>query len=416
MKILVVGAAGRIGRAVAWDLARDAAVTQLGLLGRASDPLEHTRAWLGNSPRLRIHALDVEDPGLIPVLQQYQAAVLTLPNRRSSYRCVEAAIAAGTHAVDVLEEFHRTPDFGEREGLRIPKGLSLREYGEALHQSAEQRGVTVLSGLGFAPGLSNVLLGHALRALDEPQSAVARVGGIPNKQSAARHPLRYMVTWSFEHVLREYSVQVAIKKDGHCVEVEAGSERETFTFDRFGQSETLECAITPGMPSFLHTRPTLAHFAEKTIRWPGHWQAIQTLKDCGLLSLSPVPFLDRAIVPRAFLSALLSPALVPQPADRDVCVLFNTARGLSQGRMLRIEHHLWHECRAESELSAMMQVTGFPAALGARLLCQGSIAQRGIVAPEDGIREELVPWFLQELAARRIFVEESRYMESNQAE
>lgn len=411
MRVVVIGAAGRIGRAVAWDLAQDAEVEQLGLVGRSRDSLERTRAWLGGGAHIHCHAVNVEDPALISTLQRYQAAVLTLPDRRSSYRGFEAALAAGCHAVDVLEEYHRVPDPSEREGLCLPAGMSPREYGEDLHRRAQTQGVTLLSGMGFAPGISNITLGHALRQLDRPHSAVARVGGIPNKQSAARHPLRYMVTWSFEHVLREYSVPAGIKQDGRLIEVDAGSGREAFVFSRCGQSEALECAITPGMPSFPHTRPALVEFAEKTIRWPGHWQAIETLRECGLLSLTPVQQGGQTIVPRQFLSQLLSPALQPRPEDRDVCVMYNTATGEKQGQRLRLEYHLWHERPPSSELSAMMRVTGFPAALAARLLCRGAITAHGIVAPEDAVGEALYPEFLRDLAARGIQVEMSQAVE-----
>ena len=408
MRILVVGATGRIGRAVAWDLVRDPDVEQLGLVGRTQQSLQALQTALGNDARIRCHAVDVASSELVEVLKQYQVAVLTLPDRRSSYGCVEAALAAGTHAVDVLEEYHRSPDVDEREGLRLPVGMSVREYGEDLHQRAQRRGITLLSGMGFAPGLSNIALGHALRQLDSAHTAVSRVGGIPTAHSAAQHPLRYMVTWSFEHVLREYCVQVCIRKGGHSVEVEAGSEREAFTFARFGQSAPLECAITPGMPSIPFTRPELKSFAEKTIRWPGHWQAIQTLKECGLLSLSPVRCGEHSIVPRQLLAAVLTPALVPRPDDRDVCVLYSTVRGEKAGRPVRVEHYLWHESQPHAEQSAMMQVTGFPAALAARLVCRGAIPHRGIVAPEDAITEALYPGFLRDLAARGIFIEETQ--------
>ena len=47
-------------------------------------------------------------------------------------------------------------------------------------------------------------------------------------------------------------------------------------------------AVTPGMPSFIFTRPGLKNFAEKTVRWPGHFDAIDALKSCGMLDLDPV--------------------------------------------------------------------------------------------------------------------------------
>ena len=84
-----------------------------------------------------------------------------------------------------------------------------------------------------------------------------------------------MITWAFEHVLREYMIRLKVVKDGKVVDVDAGSDREPFRFDQFGKDEELECAVTPGMPSFIFSRTQLREFAEKTVRWPGHWQGVR---------------------------------------------------------------------------------------------------------------------------------------------
>ena len=47
-----------------------------------------------------------------------------------------------------------------------------------------------------------------------------------------------------------------------------------------------------------------------------------------------------------------------------------------------------------------------PVAIAARLVAQGKIRERGIVPPEDCIRGETYRWFLGELTARGIRVDE----------
>jgi len=81
-----------------------------------------------------------------------------------------------------------------------------------------------------------------------------------------------MITWAFSHVLREYNVKLFILKDGKRVEVPALIDREQFVFDKFGLNEELECAVTPGMPSFIYTRPSLTTCredskVERPLRW-----------------------------------------------------------------------------------------------------------------------------------------------------
>jgi lysine 6-dehydrogenase len=407
MRIVVFGGGGRIGRAVARDLATDPEVEKIGLVGLDPDELQRARVWI-DDPRVELHVADVADAvTTMSVMKGYDAGVVTLPNRRASYLLLELAIEAGLSLVDVLEEFHRHPDAYEIEGLELPAGVaSLEDYGEHLHRRAVAQGVILLDGMGLAPGLTNVTVGDALRRLDSADTAVARVGGIPEKAAAARHPLSYMITWAFEHVLREYVIRVNIRRDGEIEEVEAGADFEAFHFQQLDQNERLECAVTPGMPSFIYTRPELQYFAEKTVRWPGHWQSVATLKECGLLSLDPVDFGGTPVVPRKLLSSLLTPRLQPQEGETDVCVMYNTVTGTRGGEKVKIEHFMWQPADPALGLSAMMRTTAFPAAIAARMVARKQIPGSGIVAPEDGITGALYRDFLVELAKRQIVIHE----------
>jgi saccharopine dehydrogenase-like NADP-dependent oxidoreductase len=92
--------------------------------------------------------------------------------------------------------------------------------------------------MGFALGLNNVTLCEGRKKVNA-SSAVARVGGIPSKESAKRYPLKYMITWSFGQVLREYMVKVRIAKDRIVTEVDSTSGRENFRFKTCGMDELL---------------------------------------------------------------------------------------------------------------------------------------------------------------------------------
>ena len=406
MKILVFGGSGKIGAAVAWDLVKEQDVETVGLIGRRRDALEKTKTWIAN-PKLKLHILDIDDTqALKSVMQEYDIGVIALPDRRTSYHVAQAAIEAGLDIVDMLEEFHRRPDAYEIEGLRLPEGMSVDDYGEWLHQKAVERGVTFFDGAGFAPGISNITVGEGIRKLDKAEIAIARVGGIPSKASAARHPLKYMITWAFEHVLREYMIKVKVIKNGEIVEVDAAGDLEGFAFSEFGKNEELECAITPGMPSFIFTRPYLKEFAEKTVRWPGHWQGIKVLKECGMLDLQPVETREQKIAPREFLLAVIEPRLRPLPGDTDVCVMWNTVVGTKNGKRTQINYYLWDEADIKNGISSMARVTGFSSAIAALFIGRGLIAQKGIVPPEDGITGELYQMYMDELDKRDIRISE----------
>lgn len=404
MKMLIFGGSGKMGTAIAWDLIKQPEVQVVGLVDRNGAGLRAVQTRLG-SEKIQLHEHDVLDiPATKNLMGQYDVAVVSLPDRQTSYRIMQAGVEAGIHIVDILEEYHRRPDPYETEGLEVPPGMSPFEYGDWLHETAIQNDVTILDGFGFAPGMSNITTGEGIRKLDQAHTAVARVGGIPSKEASKRHPLSYMITWAFDHVLREYMVDLNVIKGGEIVEVPAMSDYELFRFTEFGLDEELECAVTPGMPSFLFTRSELQSFAEKTVRWPGHFQGIETLKSVGMLDLEPVEVGGHLVVPREALLAAITPRLKPREDDTDVCTMWNTVEGEKDGQDARVDYYLWDEADTENGISSMGRVTGYSAAIGAVYVARGEIATRGIVPPEDAISSDLYTAYVQDLAARGIHV------------
>jgi saccharopine dehydrogenase-like NADP-dependent oxidoreductase len=211
-----------------------------------------------------------------------------------------------------------------------------------------------------------------------------------------------MITWAFEHVLREYMVKVDVLKNGKITEVDATSDLEKFRFNQLGKNEELECAITPGMPSFLYTRTQLKECAEKTIRWPGHWEGAEVLKECGILDSTPIEFKGMKISPREFLSFVMTPKLKPLEAETDVCVMWNTVTGIKDGQRMRIDYYMWEGTDSENGISAMGRVTAFSEAIATVMLGKGEINKKGIVAPEDAIEGGIYKNFLEELKRRNI--------------
>ena len=405
MKILAIGAAGKMGKAVVSYFANDPAVETLGLLDTQNSALQSLVKG-ENTAKFKLHALDIERVEEVKaVMKQYDVGVVTLPNRRLSYKVMELAIEARLDLVDILEEYHRRPDNYQTEGFVIPSEYKdSAEYGETLHERAIQNDVLILDGMGFAPGLSNITTAHGIALLDTAEIAVARVGGIPNIECCAKHPLRYMTTWSLEHVLREYSIKTQILKDGKYTEVNALYDEETFKFNEFGIDEKLECAVTPGMPSFIYTHPELQYFAEKTVRWPGHYQVFRTLIECGLFDERPIELEGVMLSPRKFLLGMINPLLIPQEGDGDVCVMYNTVTGTKDNLPHKVEYFMWE--MADEEFSGMARVTSYPAAIGAKLIGLGKVDLKGIRAPEECVLGENYQWFLEELADKNITIRE----------
>jgi lysine 6-dehydrogenase len=405
MKILSIGSAGKMGKAVVSYLSKDPEVAQVGLMDNYEAGVK-SLVEADTSGKLSAHPINVDDLDKVKnIMKDYNVVVVTLPDRRTSYKVMEAAIDARVHLVDILEEYHRRPDVDETEGFVIPSEYAdSEEYGDKLHEKALQNDVLVLDGMGFAPGLSNITTGHGINKLDSCEIAIARVGGIPSMECCDKHPLRYMTTWSLEHVLREYNITTKILKDGEMVIVPALTDMELFKFTEFGLDCDLECAVTPGMPSFVYTHPDLHYFAEKTVRWPGHFQGVRTLMECGLLDETPVEYNGMQISPRKFFLHLVNPRLTPTGDDSDVCVMYNTVIGKKDGQPTKVEYHMWEG--ASNGFTGMARVTSFPAAIGAKMIGAGRFSQRGVRAPEECVVGENYALFIEELKKVNITISE----------
>ncbi|MEM2281170.1 MAG: saccharopine dehydrogenase C-terminal domain-containing protein [Candidatus Bathyarchaeia archaeon] len=96
-----------------------------------------------------------------------------------------------------------------------------------LHEEALKTGVTMIPHCGLAPGISNILVGRAVSELDAVDSVHIFVGGLPDKPVL---PLGYVITWSPESLIEEYTSNARIVVDGRVVEVEALSGLETVEF------------------------------------------------------------------------------------------------------------------------------------------------------------------------------------------
>lgn len=100
---------------------------------------------------------------------------------------------------------------------------------------------------------------------------------------------------------------------------------------------------------------------------------------------------------------LIEPKLRPLPGDEDVCVMWNTAWGRDE----QAEYFMWTGADSKNGISAMARVTSSSAAIAARLLAQGGIKKKGIVAPEEAFKDEAYSDLMRELERRGINIVEA---------
>ncbi|HOX45489.1 MAG TPA: saccharopine dehydrogenase C-terminal domain-containing protein [Myxococcota bacterium] len=245
----------------------------------------------------------------------------------------------------------------------------------ALDGLARERGVCAVVDCGVAPGLANLLIGHAHALFERTDSAVFYVGGLPRVR---RWPWEYKAPFAPADVLEEYTRPARMKVGGRVVALPALSEPELVDIPQVGH---LEAFNTDGLRSLLETIDA-PELREKTMRYPGHAALMRALRDSGFLDPAPVEVGGVKVSPLALSSKLLFESWRLLPGEPEFTSLRVIVEGLRAGARERRTYELFDETDAARGESSMARTTGFPCALVARLLAEGELAAPGVLPPE----------------------------------
>jgi lysine 6-dehydrogenase len=378
---LVLGA-GMMGAALAKDLIESDREHTVTLADRSSAQLARADGTV-SSERLTLLELDIREEKRSEAAFRGSEVVLgALPHSQSPL-ALAAAVRSGVHFVDLV---------GSGTDARL-----------AHDEAARTRGICLISGMGVAPGISNVCVGRAVDALDQAEAACIYVGGVPLHPQP---PLNYRVVFAIESVLNAYERPARVKLDGQVQEVAPLSGVEAIAFPP--PFDRMECFYTDGLNSLLYTMGERVEreLVEKTVRYPGHAQAIETLKACGLFSQEPTEVRGGEVAPRHVLESVLEKCL-SRGDERDVTLLRVVVEGKKEGRATTHVFEMVDHCDAETHLTSMARTTCFPASIAAQLIAAGTIDRVGCLFPEDLFCGDLYETLMSYLEERGVVVSHS---------
>lgn len=352
MRVVVLGA-GRVGRAMAVDLAAS------GFAVTAADRDPAALAVLA-ARGIETVTADVGDRDAVGELVARCELVVGAVPAALGYSTLETVIAAGRSIVDI--------SFFEQNPFDL----------DAL---ARERGVVAVVDAGVAPGLSNAIYGHLADRFDRVDRFTCYVGGLPAVPSGL---MRYKAPFSPADVIELYTRPARYRSGGMLVTAPALSDITPLEVPGVGP---LEAFLTDGLRSLLREEH-VPEMREMTLRYPGHARQILLLRELGLFGTAPLAVGSIRVPPRDVAAALLFPLWEFAPGEPDLTVLrveVDVARG---GSTERITYDMLDHYDAQSDTSSMARTTGFMGTAILHLVADGTFARLGVSAPEDVGRAE----------------------------
>jgi len=200
-----------------------------------------------------------------------------------------------------------------------------------LNEDAVKADVTIIPDCGEALRLSNILIGRAVSKLDQVESVHMMDCGLPEKPLP---PLGYVITWSVEDLIEEYTRKARIVKDGKVIDVEVLSGLEEVGIPSIGR---LEAFYADGLRTLLYTIRGVKSMWVKVFRYLGYVEKIKLLRTLGLFDEEPVKIENVYVPPRALTVKLLEKRL-RRPEIRDIVVMRLEVCGTKEGLRTRYSY------------------------------------------------------------------------------
>jgi lysine 6-dehydrogenase len=380
MRMLVLGA-GLQGSACTYDLLQNPEVSQVRL---ADVRFDHLPEFLKphSGPRLIPTTLDVRDREAVLAVMRESDAVMSAIPYYFNLALAECAVEAGVHFCDLG---------GNTEIVFQQKELAAR---------ARAKGVTVIPDCGVAPGMVNILAEYGIRQLDTVESVRIYVGGLPQDPQP---PLDYQVVYSLEGVLDYYTTLSWVLRGGQRTQMTALSEREPVEFP--APVGTLEAFHTAGGLSTMAFRyeGRIPEMEYKTLRYPGHAEIMETIRDLGLLDVEPVDVKGVKVSPREVFVAVVGPKLT-KPKGKDLLALRVLVRGRKDGRAAERRFDLVDRYDEAHGISAMMRTTGYSLSITGQMQARRQVGPAGVWTPDECMPAEE---YIEELRRRGIELSEA---------
>jgi saccharopine dehydrogenase (NAD+, L-lysine-forming) len=378
VRIIVLGGAGIIGRAIARDLADDREVEEIVIADLDLDGARKTAAEL-KRPGITAVRSDVTDEAALVKLIEGAGAVINSVQYYFNLPVMRACLRAKTHYVDLGGLFHTTRKQLELDG------------------DFKKAGILAVLGLGSCPGIANVQARALADRLDTVDSIRIYNGSTPDQGDSLAWA--YSIQTIFDEIIKPPMVY----RDGQFLETSALGEEELFRFQEpIGVAKThlslhSEVATLPlsfaakGIKECFF-KITFFGYSEKALR------QLQFLAGLGLASDEPIEVRGAKVRPRdVLIEALKRAPQIERTKSLGFKDIVTEVRGTQAGKEVvgKVETTAWPH--AEWGMSGGTLLVASPPAIVARWLASGKIGTAGVKPPEQAVDPAA---FFKDLEAR----------------
>ena len=373
MNILVLGC-GLVGRPMALDLAKEKLfkVTVADLNKQSFDKIPN------DLPIKKLVTDFADNEKLKTLLKDFDIVLSAVPGFMG-FNTLKEIIKAGKNVVDIA--------FFPEDPFEL----------DAL---AKQNNVTAVVDCGVAPGMSNLLAGYVSSVIEKIETILIYVGGLP---VVREYPFEYKAGFSPIDVIEEYTRPARYIENGKMVIRPALSDPEYIYFPEVG---TLEAFNSDGLRTLAVTL-NAPNMKEKTLRYPGHIEKMQVLREAGFFSKDEIEINGTKIKPIDFTSKLLFPLWELKPRDKEFTVMKVIIEGEKDKKKYRYTYNLLDRHNERTNVHSMARTTGYTATMVLRLLAKRLFEVKGICPPEYiGQKADCVDFILSGLKERGIVYHE----------
>jgi len=378
VRIVVLGGAGIIGRAIGRDLASDRAVRELVIADLDLDGAQKAAASFGR-PGVTAVRIDVTDHASLVRLLEGVGAVVNSVQYSFNLAVMAACLDARVPYIDLGGLFHTTRRQLELDG------------------KFKSAGILAVLGLGSCPGIANVQARILADTFEAVESIRIYNGATPDQGDSLAW------AYSIETIFDEITQPAVVFKDGEFMDAPPLGEEELYRFQEpIGatkvhlslHSEVATLPLTYGAKGIRECFFKISFFgySEKALR------QLQFLAQLGLASTEKVTVRGADVRPRDVLVEVLKRS--PR-AERTTSLGFKDivteVRGTRDGRAVAGKVETTAFPHKEWGLSGGTLLVASPPAIVARWLAQGKVKATGVLPPERAV--EAGPLF-RELEAR----------------